>query len=324
MDIGKLFDGKSKQLFWRAIDPAHLIGVSAPREIEPGKAYFTIRLSEMYLAAARKAWHQIYPMLHCFTQVGGSEVHNIASPAQLQDLGDLNLDRIVNLNVRLFGPMPYNGEEVSILAGLYAIPSHDGVKVLIDFVSSVAALDPATVTAAVSLASLIKTGVENILGLNQATLELGIRDSFSPSSRPLRGGYFVGIGAAAQTIDASQLWVVNGRLLKGKDAGSAVPYSDHDYLLLAVEAANQRDDWAQLAVIQDYRKRFSTIVGDAQYNVAEKRSRLAALWPLFVQALSDVPDLIDPDKDRIANVISDELLKKLKVQDETNPFLKVA
>ncbi len=324
MDILKIFESKSRQLFWRSLDPAHLIGVPAPRSIEAGQAYYSIRLCEMYLAAARKLWRQIYPMVHCYSRSGAVESHAIASPGQLSDLGDANLDRIANLNLRLSGPTPCTGEEMSLLIGLYAIPSHDSAKALIDVVSAFAALDPTAIGKAVSLSGLVKSGVESILGLDQATLHLGVRDSFNPVSRPLQSGYFAGIAAPDQTIDINQLWVIGGRLQKGKDAATSAPYSDHDYMLLALERIDERDDWQQLPELQETRKKFSNLVADSQFAVSEKRSRLALLWPVFVQALADSPNLTEPDRDRIATLVSSDLLRTLKIQAEANPFLHAA
>ena len=321
MEIFKCFESKAKQLFWRTVDPAHASGTLEYRLIEPGKAYFTIRLCEMYLGAARKLWHQIYPMVHAYTKIGAVDTHAIASPAQLRELGDSNLDLLANLNVRLAGPLPYAGEEVSLLVGLYAIPGHDSAKALIDVMASFSSLDPSAIGRASALALPIKNGIEAILGLDQATLHLGIRDSFNPASRALESGYFIGIAAPEQTVDASQLWVANGRLLKGKDLASAAPYTDHDYILLAIEHVSIREEWSSLPELQDLQKKFANIISDVQFSASEKRSRLAALWPGFVQTLSDSTNLTEPDCDRIAGLVSGGLIKSLKIQEESNPFL---
>lgn len=324
MDICKLFESKAKQLFWRTVDPAHATGGLTYLAIEPEKAYFTIRLCEMYLAAARKLWHQIYPTVHAFTKIGPVEIHTIAGPAQLHDLGDSNLDLLANLNISLAGPLPYNGEEVSLLVGLYAIPGHDSAKVLIDIMASFTSLDPSAIGRASALAVPIKNGIEGILGLDQATLHLGVRDSFNPASHPLQSGYFIGVAASDQTIDMTQLWVVNGRLRKGKDPASATPYTDHDYLLLAIEHVDSREEWSTLPELQDLQKKFSTIISDVQFSAPEKRSRLAALWPAFVQALADSPNLTEPDCDRISALVSTGLIRSLTLQEERNPFLRAA
>lgn len=324
MDITSLFEGKAKQLFWQAIDSAHVDSSRPQTEIEPGQAYFSLRLCEMYLATVRKLWRQMYPIVHCYVSNGGAETHTLASPAQFLQLGDANLDRIANLNIQLGGPTPYNGEAVTLMAGLYSIPGHDSAKALIEVVGTLAAFDPGVAGQGVALSKIVKSGVESILGLDQATLHLGIRDGFAPGSHPLKSGYFAGIGAAESVVDPAQLWVVHGRLMQGKTAATAVAYAAHDYMLIAIDRVDAREDWAQLREIQDARGKISNLVDDLQFSVTEKRSRLAALWPVFMQVLADSPHLTIPDRERIAGLISGELLKKLKLQQEGNPFLKAA
>ncbi len=320
MDIANIFESKARQLFWAGIDPAHLSGVPAPQSIPPRQAYFTIRLCEMYLAFARKLWRQIYPMVHCFTQFAGINEHAVISPAEFAPLGDVNLDRLVNLDIPLSGPHPYTGGDVALIAGLYAAPGHDSAVALIDVVASFAALNPAALVSAVAVSTLVGKAVEGILGLDQATLHLGVRDTFHQPSNPLRSGYFAGIGAPASAVDARQLWVVQDQLRKGADAASSVPYTDHDYMLMVIERSDSRDDWEQLSDLQDSQTRFAAVIADVQYTVAEKRTRLAALWPVFVQALAVSPSLTDPDRERIASIVSTDLLNRLKLQDEGNPF----
>jgi hypothetical protein len=324
MDIANVFESKAKQLFWKPIDAGHLIGEPAPETVQAGHAYFTIRLCEMYLAFARKLWRQIYPMVHCFTQFGGISGHSVVSPVELAALGDVNLDRLVNLDVLLSGPNPYTGGDVSLIAGLYAVPGHDSAVALINLVSSFAALDPTPIGLAVEVAGLVGNAVESIVGLDQAVLHLGVSETFHSPANPLASGYFAGIAAPASAIDATQLWVVNGRLQKGPDAASSVAYTDHDYMLISIERSAARDDWAQLSELQECRQKLATIAGDSLFTVAEKQDRLAALWPTFMQALTDSPSLTDPDRERIAGLVSGDLLNRLKMQSAGNPFLRGA
>ncbi|MBV8818514.1 MAG: hypothetical protein JO022_09175, partial [Acidobacteriaceae bacterium] len=106
MDFLKLFDGKSRQLFWRRVDASHCNGGVTSNPIEANQAYFTVRLCEMFLASSRKLWREMYPMVYSFTSTAAGEYHSVASPAQLQDLGNTNLERLENLNFKLCGPLP--------------------------------------------------------------------------------------------------------------------------------------------------------------------------------------------------------------------------
>jgi hypothetical protein len=45
---------------------------------------------------------------------------------------------------------------------------------------------------------------------------------------------------------------------------------------------------------------------------------------VFVQALTDSPSLTDPDRQSIATEVAADLLNRLKLQEEGNPFLRKA
>ena len=62
-------------------------------------------------------------------------------------------------------------------------------------------------------------------------------------------------------------------------------------MLIAVERIENREDWQQLPEIQEYQTKFSDLLSDTQFSVAEMQSRLAALWPSFLQALTESPNL---------------------------------
>jgi hypothetical protein len=324
MDVANLFESKAKQLFWAPIDPSHLSGVPAPQAIPTGQAYFTIRLCEMYLAFARKLWTQIYPMVHCLTQFGAASDHAVVSPTQFAPLGEVNLDRLVNVDMLLSGPHPYNGGDVELIVGLYAVPGSDSATALIDVVGSFAALNPGVVAATIAFATLIENAVVSILQLNKVTLHLGVRDTFHEGSNPLASGYFAGIAADSSEVDPTQLWVVQDRLRKGPDAASSAEYTDHDYMLISIERTDTRDEWTQLPELQESQAKISNVIADTVFTVVEKQDRLAALWPVFVQALTDSPSLTDPDRQSIATEVAADLLNRLKLQEEGNPFLRKA
>jgi len=73
--------------------------------------------------------------------------------------------------------------------------------------------------------------------------------------------------------------------------------------VIAVERSDAREDWQQLTELQDIRGKFANLMADAQFSTQEKRNRLAALWPGFVQVLGESSNLTDPDRDRIAGLI---------------------
>lgn len=313
VDLMAIFKGAGKQLFWHRLDDSQIDTGSAARTIEVDEAYFVVRMKEMYLGRIRILWRKYYPMLHAFVEAGEDSEQSISGPGQLQDLGNINLDRVVVLNDRLAGPSPYRGGDVSLLVGLYSVPGQDAAKALITTVSSFAALGGAAVGQAAQIAGLVKDGVDSILGLGETKLQLGVKDSFYADGNPLRPGFYVGIAAPSDDIDVSKLWLKEGHLVQGIDPMASHPYQDHDYMVIAVERLEKRDDWPRLPGISELNEEFAKIMADGSTDNPEKGKRLNALWPEFQQALVNSKRyLTRPDRERIAGNVETQLKEQLK------------
>lgn len=319
MGISEIFSGKARTLFWRRLNPDHVVDCQTGVAIETDQAYFVIRMKEMYLATTRRLWRRFYPMLHGYVDYAGSQVHSVAGPGQLRELTDANLDRIVNLNLRLAGPIAYKGGEVSILIGLYSVPGQDAARALVDTVCTVANLAGIAAGQAAPIATAIKSGVENILGLNDARLELGIRDSFYQNNR-LQSCYYVGINVPSTDVAFNELWVRDGRLIKGPDPIVGVNYEDHDYMIIEIERRDSRDDWPSLPGISQYQERFADVMRDETLNIQQKRQKLFTVWPAFKQSLDESPYLTQPDREQIAGSVGSDLKKRLEAMEKGNPF----
>jgi hypothetical protein len=321
MELRDIFQNKAQHLFWRRLPVAQIAEGHAHAEapIENDKAYFVIRLKEMYLRSTRKLWRKFYPMLHGYVSYGKSEEHTVAGPGQLKELGDANLDRIVNLNYRLAGPIAYKGGDVSILTGLYSVPGQDATRALIDMISTVASLGGLAIGSYVQIANAVKIGVENVVGLNEARLELGIRDTFYQNNL-FRSGYYVGIAAPETSIVFGQLWLRDGRLVAGADSTQALPYEGCDYFVLEIERRERREDWPGLPGITEFQDKFSAIMRDNSLTVTDKRKRLGALWPAFTETLNTSPFLVEPDRQNIALSVSQDLKARLDAMESGNPF----
>jgi hypothetical protein len=320
VDIGAIFKKEGTHLFWRRMDDDHVADKGSGEPIEFDEAYFVVRMKEMFLGRIRVLWRKYYPVLHGFTAYSGVEEHAIAGPGQLQDLGNLNLERVVTINYRLAGPTPYKGGEVSVLVGLYSVPGQDAAKALISTVSTLASFGGPQFGQAVQIAGLVKDGVDQILGLGETKLQLGVRDAFFPDGNPLRSGYHLGIAAPTSDIDTSKLWLKDGRLVKGTDPIAARPYEDRDYMLLSIERSNRRDDWPLLPGLSELNDKFATIMADDGLAANQKGEQLNALWPTFTQALKDSRFLVRPDRERIAGDVQQDLAARLKAMTAGGPF----
>ena len=318
MDIKDIFISKAEHLFWKRLSSNQVIDLPIGKLIPKNEAYYVVRMKEMYLKTTRKYWRRLYPMLHAFIEDDFSETHAVVGPGQLKELGEKNLDRIVNLNQRLSGPTVFRGGDVSVLVGLYSVPGEDASKALVDTVSTVANLGGFALNQSIQIANVVKAGIENIVGLNEARLELGIRDSFFQNN-PLQSGYYVGINGPETQINLERIWLKDGRLIEGDDPFNALPFEKYDYMVLEVEHVLERDDWPGIPEIENYQEKFSQIMKE-NTTVSEKKEKLGVIWPQFTEVLYKSQYLTELDSERIGADVAADLNKRLQKMESGNPF----
>lgn len=315
MDWTKIFVGRSTKLAWGTLPDGH--GGPAGAPIARGASYVEVRLKEMFLRTSRRLWRKFYPMLHAFTRHGAAEEHTVVGPGQLRELGDTNLDRLVNLNQRIAGPMPFSGEDVSIVVGLYAIPGADASKALIDTVGNVAQLAGAVKVG--PLLDVLKGGIESIVGLASTTLQLGILDTFY-AGNPLRPGIHVGVAAPRDAVPFDKLWLDKGTLKYGEDPISARSYEQYDYMVLEITAPTYREDWRRLPGILEFEKQFAAVLGNTGLAVPAKQQQLEQLWPSFKDALWQSAELIENQRQLIEAAVKTDLQGRLAAQSPGQLF----
>jgi hypothetical protein len=320
MDILDLFRKRGEQLFWHRLDDGRVTGRPSGEPIEDDKAYFNVRLAEMFLGTTRELWRKRSPLVHGFVRVGEDrEQHTVAGPGQLQELSDRNLDRVIVLNYLLAGPIPHRGEQLNVLAGLYSVAREDTAAALISTVGTLAGLvGGPTATGAADIAAVVKTGVDSILGLGETKLKLGVNDTFSVSN-PLRSGFLVGIAAPTATVDVGKLWIQDGQLKEGNSAALADPYRKHDYFVVYVERQERRPDWPGVPGLAKYEQQFKAILSSGKKK-EELYQALATAWPEFHEALVNSPHLTRHDADEIADDVQADLKIRVEKISTDNPF----
>jgi hypothetical protein len=196
------------------------------------------------------------------------------------------------------------------MVGLYSIPGQDAAKVLITTIGQIAGLGGLALGPALEIASVVKSGIESILGMEGARLELGVKDSFY-GGNPLRSGYYLGINVPETQVDLSKVFMREGRLVYGRDPVSARPFEEYDYMLLEIEPLKERADWPGLPVISDFMKKFSDILGDSVLSLEDKKARLNTTWVQFDQALLNSPFLTTLHAEKLKVDISADIQKRL-------------
>jgi len=319
MNILDLFRTAGDHLLWTRLADDHVIGGGTGVAIEPDQAYVVLRLTEMFLGRSRTLWRKFYPVVHAFTTYAGAEEHSVAGPGQLQSVTDASLDRVITLNFRLAGPMPFRGGDLSVLAGLYSVPGDDAAQALVQAVGAIAGLAVFPASQVGQVTQVVKAGVDGILRLGTTKLQLGVNDTFI-ASNPLRSGFYVGIGAPATQIDLGRLWLREGRLVTGTDPIASRAFIDHDYMVIQLERCERIPNWPSLPGMSDLQQRFNNVLADDLLTPQEKRDRLGRLWPGFREALQQSPYLTRHDAGSIENDVAHDLAARLAALETGSPF----
>jgi hypothetical protein len=317
-----LYQRKALALSWVWILDNHVLDVSL-QPVPPAvplatrQDYVVLRLAEMYLKRTRVLWREFYPLVHAFVAYGDPaaqrSVATIAGPAQLKDLGTDNLDRLIGLAYRIAGPLVYDGQDIELLAGLYAVPAKDGAKLLIDTLAQLSGLVPA-LKEATQVAGIVKGGVEGLLGLSGTELALGVHDTLrAPGAgvgRSARPGFLVAINAPMNSVGPDELWIKDGRLFEGKDPVVAELFSSHDMMLFELHRGPSRaSTWATLPILVPHAQGFNVALRDTP--VPELAPKVNDLFRRFEVDLRAIDDLTEPDKAAIRALVADDLKQRV-------------
>jgi hypothetical protein len=308
--ISSWIERDAKKYMYVPIDIDHVKGATFSAEpLEGGKNYFRLWLAEMYLAKDREWFKSWYPIVHSIIrfQFGTQDVSlpYVAGSLNLKDVNSSNLDRVIQLNHPMTTLMPFNGGVVDVTAGILAMEGTDYlnrfIKVMGDFANILVVPQLST---ALNVAGPIAKGVEELLGVSNGNLHLGLHQSFvgkeGGGANILKAGYIAAILAEESNLDPSKLWVVDDRLRLGNSADSSVPLTGHTYMLFRVENRDQRDDMDGLANIRGpFNDALSSLVNG-------ENERANTLMRSAISAALTSPDLTKADRRRVAQAMKDE------------------
>ncbi len=221
---------------------------SAGHRIRRDEMYFTVWISEMYLAANRQWWSSFDPLVVVVSEFNyGSErvaIPKVIGPnlIQKQNPSDTPRHGTVMLDTSVVGPHPYRGGEVVLSIALYQVERVNHARVLLNVVESLSTSlgAPGDIEAIAKTGSVLLQGIEGLLGLEKTSLIAGARMSLVPSPvDPLSTGFAAVVAPPA--MNPKLLRVVNRRLAIAE--GSTIePYAASDFVLVGVTGGEARGD----------------------------------------------------------------------------------
>ena len=119
-----------------------------------------------------------------------AEFNVITTPAFLENIDAAHIDRVIQLDQRLLGPIPYRGGQLALEIGLFSIKSVDLAAPYLEVLEAMSKqAGVAFINAALPFAGPLKTGINLLVGGgDNSPLEIGLAASaWNPET-----GYFVG------------------------------------------------------------------------------------------------------------------------------------
>jgi hypothetical protein len=304
---------------WVDRDSAHRTVVSVPAghtdtpdvaaPATAGASYFRLWLVEMMLRKDREWFSDWSPAVQSLVRFRFGDqqldVANVAGPLALKDVSAANLDRVVHLNHRLTGLLPFNGGDVEIMAALVAMKGGNSaerfLKVVGDFATLLAVPQ---LSSAIAIAAPLAAGVQELIGATDGELHLGLHQTLvgagGGGSNTLASGYVAIAAAPAAALPAERLWVKQDRLCVGHSLAASAPLDGHTYMLLRVETRAERDDWDALIAISVPFQQAMTELGNGEVDRAELACRQAQGVALRS------PDLSRADRVRVARTVREQ------------------
>jgi hypothetical protein len=248
----------------------------------------------MRVVDVRKGMKKFYGAVYSYASLpllaGIGQFQAVISPAALRDLDINHLDRVVSINHRLLGPVPYRGGDLKLEVGLFSIKAVDLAGPFLSVLEDLASTAGVSFfSAACPFVQPLQRGINLLMGIQgDNVLEVGLTRTFD---KPETGQFLV-MRAPKGTVDlSSNLLDEDYRLIDRQGR----PISEYPYMVLSIEATAEREDWFQIPELQ------------VAYNLLQMQFRddkmpaVKAAWDNFQRVTLTCPDLLYKDAEKLLN-----------------------
>lgn len=267
---------------------------------EPQKHYFRMVVNEMFLADSRQWITNFDPVVFAAVEFlydkTMSEEPKVVGPRLLANYKQAVPQGVRFLNTPISGLHPYVGGDFTYTVILYRVARNNHVRDLLNVLEKVVnAVDPSNAMKAyLNIAGVVVDGLDIILGTNQTTPVVAIRNTVNlAAGNDFKPGYSVLIDAPENSIKKENFWVRDGRLFYGTSLSSSIPYSEKDFVLFSIIQSEARND---VSALQFYPRWEETQLQAAQSNQWEDAK--SSFNALYLELLVN-PDLTDFQKDTL-------------------------
>jgi hypothetical protein len=288
-----------------AVEYTHYRLEGAPADapaIQPGTQYLRVWLRSARITDMRRWTSKFHASVHARFELndpaqGRREVVCVVAPDKtFSELDPAHTDRLLVVNQPLLGPVPYRGELAADI-GLFSIAATDLAKPYLELLAGLTdAAGVSFLAKAVPWAEPIRRGAEMLFSeAGRAQLEIGLART---DARLSPGHWVVARVPKGQMPKGLRLDPHDHGLLDGQGR----PVTGFPYMVIGVEALDQRDDYAAIPELRNAWEAVRSAVTEIRPD-AEVRQRFDQLRRVI--AVSQ--DLVPADKRRVAQLFASEL-----------------
>ncbi len=291
--LESVWHGPATQKIYTRVPDDHVLDPGyTSRVFERDQSYFSISLTRMFLADARKLWQGIAPLTVAAAEFdyGGQRqsVPFVVGKDMLSNIQAYLKDQDVDYrNTKILGPCPYTGGDVALFVGLFQTPSGSAASEFFGLLGNIAgAFDLTGLSAYLPVANAVTASLGRLLGLSGTNLRIGARDEFAGDagkSNSFREGFLAYVNCSPGELK-DPLWARDGELLSGPTRDSAKPLTHYDHCLVKLDWRAERNDYTSLPFHRSWIKARDLIWQDQ----ADK-ARLAFME--LAQQVAGSPDL---------------------------------
>lgn len=234
------------------LDPSQIPGTPASQPVKAENAYLSVRLASMRVVNVRKSLSTFYGTVHSHISIPHlsgkpASFDVVTTPSALQKVDAKHMDRLIPVNKRLLGPVPYRGGDLEMEVGLFSVKQADLAAPYLDLLATLSeAAGVSYIKAALPFAAPLQKGIQLLTGSDSKDiLEIGI----AYSSKSPQTGYYLVMRAPKGTMNVRTLRVTSPDNYLVDAAGKSV--GDYPYMLIEISASLEREAWFEIPELQN-------------------------------------------------------------------------
>lgn len=309
---------RAQQWTYAPLDPQQ-VPDHLPHELIPAnQVYLSIFLRSMRIVNVRRGMKKFYGVVHSFislphfsqTPNQKAQFHHLTTPSNLKDVDASHIDRVITVNERLLGPIPYRGGDLEVELGLFSIKSVDLAGPFLSVLEGLSrAANVSFVTLALPFVDPLLQGLNLLVGAQgDAILEVGLSRTFD---KP-KTGYVLIMRTPLGTVPITNLRIQDEDYSLFDTTGH--PLNKYPYMVISIETSRQREDWFSLPELARAYKELQEDVWEGRVKAAKNSQAV------FDRITLSSPDLLQEDAKRIVGEVDKSLKEGLSTRTAAGQF----